>query len=152
MDAPTSTTTIYTIIGTLATYITANKWIVPLIVNQWNTHKERKSTKDKQTLDVNKELLTNKEIGNDVYENQILFLVGQIDVLQNKLIDKQKEIDGFSKELTDLRKKVMELQSSLFNSKLIINKLNSLGCGNMDCKFRQIGNLPNEHSEDGTNA
>ena len=71
-----------------------------------------------------------EEKANSNYEDQIKFLVGQIEHLEKELLQ-------YSEQLEKLRAKILELNQKLFNKSMAISKLRELACTNSECKFRQ---------------
>jgi uncharacterized coiled-coil DUF342 family protein len=117
---------IITIGGTIVAWLAAQKWVFPLIVQLWNWLIDN----GRRSIDTSKELKDIEEKTNNTYEDQINFLVGQIDHLEKQLLQ-------YSEQLEKLRSKILELNQKLFNKSMEISKLREMACCNQECKFRQ---------------
>lgn len=121
--------TIITIGSTILTWVMGKKYLLPQLIKLWEWIKEKKKENDNHKLNATKELKEIEEKSNDVYENQITFLMQQVQQLENELLEYQKQLEVF-------RKKILELNNSLYHKSLIIGKLRQYCCKNEDCKFR----------------
>lgn len=119
-----------TIGGSIAAWLASEKFLIPWIVRGWKWVIDRGRELDAKNLDSTKELKEIEEKTNETYENQINFLVGQIDHLEKQLLQ-------YSEQLEKLRAKILELNQKLFNKSMEISRLKELTCCNQNCKFRQ---------------
>ena len=87
--------------------------------------------KKKNDIDTESDLSSLKEKNNDIYENQIEFLMQQVKSLEHQLLDYQQQLDTF-------RSKILELNSHLTAKALIISQLKQYCCSNTECKCRTI--------------
>ena len=117
---------IITGIGSILSFVCAQRWIFPYIVQFWNWMIDN----GRRSLDTAKDLKDIEERANNSYESQINFLVGQIDHLEKQLLQ-------YSEELEKLRAKILELNQKLFSKSMEISRLRELSCCNKECKFRQ---------------
>lgn len=117
---------IFIVIGSVLSYIGAKKWIFPLFVQLWDWL----VANGRRNIDTSRELKDIEERTNDTYENQIDFLVKQIEHLEKELLQ-------YSEQLEKLRAKILELNQKLFNKSMAISKLREIACTNTECKFRQ---------------
>lgn len=121
--------TFITIISTVITWLLGKQFLLPQIVRLWNYIKEKKKEQDKSNVDSTKELIEIKQNNNDLYQNQISFLVKQVEYFENELLNYQSQLEL-------LRKKILELNNQLYSKSLIIGKLRQYCCANEDCKYR----------------
>lgn len=122
--------TILTAIGGIITWLIGKDFLLPQILKLITWIKERKKERDETNVNATKELTSIKKENNEVYENQITFLLNQIQHLENELIE-------YSKQLERLRNKILELNDRLYNKQLIISKLRKYCCANESCELRQ---------------
>lgn len=122
--------TIITIGGTIISWLVGKEFLFPQILKLWQWIKERKQQQDNHNVNASKEIAEYKDKSNDVYENQITFLMQQVQQLENELIEYQKQLEMF-------RRKILELNNNLYHKSLIIGKLRQYCCKNEDCKMRQ---------------
>ena len=113
-------------IGSILSYLAAQKWLFPLFVQLWDWL----VANGKRNIDTSRELKEIEDKANSNYEDQIKFLVGQIEHLE-------KELLLYSEQLEKLRAKILELNQKLFNKSMAISKLREIACTNTECKFRQ---------------
>lgn len=121
--------TLITVISTIATWLVSKEYLLPQITKLINWIKERKKQQDQSNIDSTKELIEIKHDSNEVYESQIKFLMSQIESFESELISYQTQLET-------LRKKILELNNTLYNKSLVIGKLRQYCCSNEDCKFR----------------
>lgn len=117
---------IITSIGSILSFLAAQKYVFPYIIQAWNWLVEN----GRRNIDTSRELKDIEEKANSNYEDQIKFLVGQIEHLEKELLQ-------YSEQLEKLRAKILELNQKLFNKSMAISKLRELACTNSECKFRQ---------------
>lgn len=127
---------IITSIGSILSFLAAQKWLFPYIIQAWNWLVDN----GRRNIDTGKELKDLEERTNETYESQINFLVGQIDHLEKQLLQ-------YSEQLEKLRAKILELNQKLFNKSMEISKLRELACCNQECKFRQYIKLEDINKE-----
>ena len=121
--------TIITAISTLIGWLVSKKYIFPHIFKLWQWLKERRRENENHNVNLKKELTDLNEKSNDVYENQINFLMQQVKQLENELIEYQKQLEQF-------RSKILELNNNLYHKSLTIGKLRQYCCKNEECKMR----------------
>lgn len=122
-----------TIGGSIAAWLASEKWIFPFIKTTW----EWLVDNGRRNIDTSKEIKDLEEKTNSTYEDQITFLVGQIDHLEKQLLQ-------YSEQLEKLRAKILELNQKLFNKSMEISKLREMACCNSECKFRQYIKIDKE--------
>lgn len=121
--------TIITAITTLIGWLVSKKYILPHIIKLWSWLKDRKRENENHNVNLKKELTDLTDKSNDVYENQINFLMQQVKQLENELIEYQKQLETF-------RSKILELNNNLYHKSLTIGKLRQYCCKNENCKMR----------------
>ncbi len=60
----------------------------------------------------------------------------QIGELQNRLTEKQSELNDYINQLSELRNKIVEMQKQLYEYQMKNNRLSALCCSKLDCKDR----------------
>jgi septal ring factor EnvC (AmiA/AmiB activator) len=105
-------------IGTLISYLIAQKFFFPLVVEFWQQIKGIKEAK----VDIKKTELT--------YNEQ------QFEILLNQITSLEEELKAYSKELQKLRMTVLELNSKLYNKQVIIMDLQKKCCERENCPNR----------------
>ena len=113
--------TIITAISTLITWLLSKKFLFPQLLKFWQWLKERKKENENHNVNLKKELTDLTDKSNDVYENQITFLMQQVKQLKNELIEYQKQLEQF-------RSKILELNNNLYHKSLTIGKLRQFCC------------------------
>lgn len=122
-------TALLTTLGTIATWLLSKNFLLPEIVKLWNWITNKKTEFDQKNVDASQELVDYKEASNNMYQNQIQFLMNQI-------TDLEKELLAYQEQLEKMRKKILELNSQLYNKALVIGKLQQYCCANENCKYR----------------
>lgn len=105
-------------IGTLISYLLAQKFFFPVVVEFWQQIKGIKEAK----VDIKKTELT--------YNEQ------QFEILLNQITSLEEELKAYSKELQKLRMTVLELNSKLYNKQVIIMDLQKKCCERENCPNR----------------
>lgn len=129
-------TTLITAGTSITTWILSKEYLFPYIVKAYEWIIGKKREKDKENIDSSKELLEIRDKANDVYENQLEFCMKQIGELQTRLTEKQYELNDYINQLAELRSKIVDMQKQLYESQIKNNKLSSLCCSNLGCKYR----------------
>lgn len=121
-------TCVVTIIG----YISAQKWLWPLIVKCWDWVVNRKREFDDRQISLSDEI-TKLKI-NDVERYEKTF-----NTLLNQISDLEEELKKYSKELQELRNTILKLNSKLYEKALIISDLQKYTCKKAkECELREI--------------
>lgn len=118
-----------TAIGSVITFITAQKWIFPLFIKLWDWIINKKKEIDQKNLDVTDEIHKIRMNENEYYEETFNTLLGQIEKLED-------ELKSYSNELTKLRNEILQLNAKLYNKSIIILDLQKKCCLNENCKMR----------------
>ncbi len=71
----------------------SKKYLFPQLLKFGEWIKERKKENEKHNVNLKKELTDLTDKSNDVYENQINFLMQQVKQLENELIEYQKQLE-----------------------------------------------------------
>lgn len=116
-------------IGSIITFITAQKWIFPLFIKLWDWIINKKKDFDQKNLDVTDEIHKIRMNENEYYEETFNTLLGQIEKLED-------ELKLYSNELTKLRNEILQLNAKLYNKSIIILDLQKKCCLNENCKMR----------------
>lgn len=116
---------IITGIGSIVAWLSVQKWVFPLIVQLWNWLIDN----GRRNIDTGKELKDIEQKANSTYEDQITFLVNQVDHLE-------KQLQQYSEQLEKLRATILDLNQRLFQKSMTISKLRQLACTNRDCPNR----------------
>lgn len=116
-------------IGSIITFITAQKWIFPLFIKLWDWIINKKKDFDQKNLDVTDEIHKIRMNENEYYEETFNTLLGQIEKLED-------ELKSYSNELTKLRNEILQLNAKLYNKSIIILDLQKKCCLNENCKMR----------------
>ena len=116
-------------IGSIITFITAQKWIFPLFIKLWDWIINKKKDFDQKNLDVTDEIHKIRMNENEYYEETFNTLLGQIEKLEY-------ELKSYSNELTKLRNEILQLNAKLYNKSIIILDLQKKCCLNENCKMR----------------
>ena len=120
---------ILTVIGSIISFMAAQKWIFPLIVKFWEWVKHKKNDLDQKQLDVVDEIHKVRMNENEYYEETFNTLLGQIERLET-------ELKSYSNELSKLRNEILQLNAKLYNKSIIILDLQKKCCLNENCKMR----------------
>lgn len=116
-------------IGSIITFITAQKWIFPLFIKLWDWIINKKKDFDQKNLNVTDEIHKIRMNENEYYEETFNTLLGQIEKLED-------ELKSYSNELTKLRNEILQLNAKLYNKSIIILDLQKKCCLNENCKMR----------------
>lgn len=116
-------------IGSIITFITAQKWIFPLFIKLWDWIINKKKEIDQKNLDVTDEIHKIRMNENEYYEETFNTLLGQIERLET-------ELKSYSNELSKLRNEILQLNAKLYNKSIIILDLQKKCCLNENCKMR----------------
>lgn len=127
---------IITAISSIIAFIFSRRYLWKYVVQAFEWLFNFKKDFDKKNVDASKEILNIKDKNNDIYENQIEFLTAQVNTLEGRINFKQEELNKYLDELQQLREKIVELQKQIYDNKLKIAHLESLCCGNLECKSR----------------
>ena len=118
-----------TIGSSLVAFISAQKWIIPHIVQLWDWLSTKKRDNDNRSIDVTNELYKIKKNENELIDDTFTKLIKQIERLEN-------ELQEYQSELSKLRNEILRLNSKLYKKSLIIYDLNRKCCTRQDCKLR----------------
>ena len=116
-------------IGSIITFITAQKWIFPLFIKLWDWIINKKKDFDQKNLNVTDEIHKIRMNENEYYEETFNTLLGQIEKLED-------ELKSYSNELSKLRNEILQLNAKLYNKSIIILDLQKKCCLNENCKMR----------------
>ena len=116
---------IITGIGSIVAWLAAQKWVFPLIAQLWSWLIDN----GRRNIDTGRELKDIEQKANSTYEDQITFLVSQVDHLE-------KQLQQYSEQLEKLRATILDLNQRLFQKSMTISKLRQLACRNRDCPNR----------------
>ena len=119
-----------TTLGTILAWFMGKEFFIPHIIKFWNWLTNQKKEFDEKNVDASKEIVDYKNNTNNMYESQIQFLMEQITSLEAELLSYQEQLEK-------MRKKILELNSQLYNKALVIGKLQQYCCSNEQCKYRQ---------------
>ncbi|WP_321425006.1 hypothetical protein [uncultured Bacteroides sp.] len=128
-----TTATIITIISSITTWFVANKWLFPYLEKVIKYFINKKHEKDKETLEVNKELIETKELTNNVYESQINWFSKQVSKLQTLIDNKESELDEFIIQIDILKDQIEALKKQITDYQIEMKKY---ACYNVTCQFR----------------
>ncbi|MGM9799564.1 MAG: hypothetical protein ACI30M_02625 [Muribaculaceae bacterium] len=118
---------IFLVLSGVLGWLVAKDFLLPQIEKLIDLIRKKK----KNDIDTESDLSSLKEKNNDIYENQIEFLMQQVKSLENQLLEYQKQLDTF-------RSKILELNSHLTAKALIISQLKQFCCSNTECKCRVV--------------
>ena len=116
-------------IGSIITFITAQKWIFPLFIKLWDWIINKKKDFDQKNLNVTDEIHKIRMNENEYYEETFNTLLGKIEKLED-------ELKSYSNELTKLRNEILQLNAKLYNKSIIILDLQKKCCLNENCNMR----------------
>lgn len=125
-----------TAISTIIAFIVGKRYLFKYVIQFFKWLFNIKKDFDRKNVDASQELLTIKDKNNDIYENQIEFLTSQVKAFEERINFKQQELNKYLDELQQLREKIVEMQKQIYNNRLKIAHLESLCCGNLECKSR----------------
>ena len=120
---------ILTAIGSVITYLAAQKWLFPHIVKLWEWIKERKKQQDENNINATSEILEIKKNTLDVTEKQFEVLLNQISRLE-------EELQAYADELQRLRTTILRLNARLYTKSILLTKLQGKCCDRENCKDR----------------
>lgn len=118
-------------IGSVITYLCAQKWIFPLIVKCWDWLKGEKKEFDKKNFDGSKELFNYKK---NVIETQ----EQQFQVLLNQITNLEEELQNYANQLERMRTTILRLNSKLYDKSLMIAELQKKSCCVENCPHREL--------------
>lgn len=116
---------IITGIGSIVGWLGVQKWIFPYIIQFWNWLVDN----GRKNIEITKDLREIEDRANNAYEEQITFLIGQVEHLEKQLLQ-------YSEQLEKLRSTILELNQKLFHKSMTIAKLKQLSCTNKECPNR----------------
>lgn len=120
-----------TSIGTIIAYISAQKWLFPLIVKCWEWFKGEKQEFDKKNFDGSNELYNYKKNVIETQEQQFQVLLNQITALEI-------ELQKYSDDLQKMRNTILKLNSRLYDKSLLIAELQKKSCCAENCPHREL--------------
>ena len=118
-------------IGSVITYLCAQKWIFPLIIKGWEWLKGEKKEFDKKNFDGSTELYNYKK---NVIETQ----EQQFQVLLNQITQLEVELQKYSDDLQKMRNTILRLNSRLYDKSLLIADLQKKSCCVENCPHREL--------------
>lgn len=118
-------------IGSVITYLCAQKWIFPLIIKGWEWLKGEKKEFDKKNFDGSIELYNYKK---NVIETQ----EQQFQVLLNQITQLEVELQKYSDDLQKMRNTILRLNSRLYDKSLLIADLQKKSCCVENCPHREL--------------
>lgn len=118
-------------IGSIIAYVSAQKWIFPLIGKLWCWIKGEKRDFDKKNFDGSKELVVYKKTVIETQEQQFQVLLNQITALE-------VELQKYANELQTLRNTILRLNSRLYDKSLLIAELQKNSCCVEGCPHREL--------------
>ena len=118
-------------IGSIITFITAQKWVFPMLVKFWDWLTNKKKDFDKKNFDGSKELVDYKK---SVIETQ----EQQFQVLLNQITNLEEELTKYANELQTLRTTILRLNSRLYDKSLLIAELQKNSCCVEQCPHRVL--------------
>lgn len=117
------------IVGTLVTYITSEKFIIPKLLEFWRWLKDYKKEQDEKNINATNEILNIKKDTIEVTEKQFEVLLNQISRLE-------EELQSYADELQKLRQTILKLNSRLYEKSIIITTLQKKCCEREECNDR----------------
>lgn len=118
-------------IGSIIAYLSAQKWIFPLIVKGWCWLKGEKKEFDRKNVDLSKDLVNYKK---DVIETQ----EQQFQVLLNQITNLEEELEKYASQLERMRTTILRLNSKLYDKSLMIAELQKKSCCVESCPHREL--------------
>lgn len=118
---------IFLVLSGVLGWLVSREFLLPQIEKLIDLIRKKK----KNDIDTESDLSNLKEKNNDIYENQIEFLMQQVKSLEHQLLDYQQQLDTF-------RSKILELNSLLTAKALLITQLKQFCCSNTECKCRVV--------------
>ena len=122
---------ILTSIGSIFTFICAQKWIFPLLGKLWTWMKDKKKELDEHNIDATESILEIKKGTIEVTEKQFEVLLNQISSLE-------EELQAYANELQKLRTTILRLNAKLYDKSLLLSRLQKKCCDREDCPNRIV--------------
>ena len=120
-----------TAIGSVITYLMAQKWIFPAFVKCWDWITNKKKDFDNKNFDGSKALFDYKKTVIETQEQQFQVLLNQITALE-------VELQNYASELQNLRNTILRLNSRLYDKSLLIAELQKNSCCVEGCPHREL--------------
>ena len=118
-------------IGSIITFITAQKWIFPLFIKLWDWMIGKKKEFDDKNVDASNELLKYKQTTIETQEKQFQVLLNQITALE-------VELQKYADDLQKMRNTILRLNSRLYDKSLLIAELQRCSCCVENCPHREL--------------
>lgn len=122
---------ILTVIGSIISFMAAQKWIFPLIVKFWDWLVDKKKDFDDKNVDASNELLKYKQSAIETQEKQFQVLLNQITALE-------VELQKYADDLQKMRNTILRLNSRLYDKSLLIAELQRCSCCVENCPHREL--------------
>ena len=122
---------ILTVIGSIISFMAAQKWIFPLIVKFWDWLVDEKKDFDDKNVDASNELLKYKQSAIETQEKQFQVLLNQITALE-------VELQKYADDLQKMRNTILRLNSRLYDKSLLIAELQRCSCCVENCPHREL--------------
>ena len=122
---------ILTVIGSIISFMAAQKWIFPLIVKFWDWLVDKKKDFDDKNVDASNELLKYKQSAIETQEKQFQVLLNQITALE-------VELQKYADDLQKMRNTILRLNSRLYDKSLLIAELQRCSCCVENCAHREL--------------
>lgn len=122
---------ILTVIGSIISFMAAQKWIFPLIVKFWDWLVDKKKDFDDKNVDASNELLKYKQSTIETQEKQFQVLLNQITALE-------VELQKYADDLQKMRNTILRLNSRLYDKSLLIAELQRCSCCVENCPHRVL--------------
>lgn len=122
---------ILTVIGSIISFMAAQKWIFPLIVKFWDWLVDKKKDFDDKNVDASNELLKYKQSAIETQEKQFQVLLNQITALE-------VELQKYADDLQKMRNTILRLNSRLYDKSLLIAELQRCSCCVENCPHRVL--------------
>lgn len=122
---------ILTVIGSIISFMAAQKWIFPLIVKFWDWLIDKKKDFDDKNVDASNELLKYKQSAIETQEKQFQVLLNQITALE-------VELQKYADDLQKMRNTILRLNSRLYDKSLLIAELQRCSCCVENCPHRVL--------------
>lgn len=122
---------ILTVIGSIISFMAAQKWIFPLIVKFWEWLIDKKKDFDDKNVDASNELLKYKQSAIETQEKQFQVLLNQITALE-------VELQKYADDLQKMRNTILRLNSRLYDKSLLIAELQRCSCCAENCPHRVL--------------
>mgnify|MGYP003288577720 CR=1 FL=1 len=122
---------ILTVIGSIISFMAAQKWIFPLIIKFWDWMIDKKKDFDDKNVDASNELLKYKQSAIETQEKQFQVLLNQITALE-------VELQKYADDLQKMRNTILRLNSRLYDKSLLIAELQRCSCCVENCPHRVL--------------